>query len=180
MNIRVITAALLMGAVSLATAFAADPMATEYSMEQCEGSLTPYPSDIRNVQTPDSLWQNLPEQDAFLESMADACKAVFNHMGDKVLFINVANRLSVDCDCNGAPAKPKMADLGILASLDPVALDRACVDMVFNSSDPGKDDLIERINSRHGTHILDAAEELGLGSQKYRLVTLPDTGEKAK
>ena len=73
-----------------------------------------------------------------------------------------------------------MADLGILASLDPVALDRACVDMVFNSSDPGKDDLIERINSRHGTHILDAAEELGLGSQKYRLVTLPDTGEKAK
>lgn len=132
------------------------------------------------VQTPDSLWQKLPEQDAFLESMAEACKAVFNHMGDKVLFINVANRLSVDCDCNGAPAKPKMADLGILASLDPVALDRACVDMVFNSSDPGKDDLIERINSRHGTHILDAAEELGLGSQKYRLVTLPDTGEKAK
>lgn len=78
----------------------------------------------------------------------------------------------------GAPAKPKMADLGILASLDPVALDRACVDMVFNSSDPGKDDLIERINSRHGTHILDAAEELGLGSQNIALSPSPTPGKR--
>ena len=118
------------------------------------------------------LWDNIAEQDAFLESMADACKGVFDHFGDKKLFINVANNLSVDCDCNGNPAAPKMAEFGILASLDPVALDRACVDMVFNSSDPGKDDLIERINSRHGTHILDAAEQLGIGSQKYKLVTI--------
>lgn len=116
------------------------------------------------------LWDNLPEQDHFLESMADAAKAVTTHMGDKVLYINVANKLSVDCDCNGDPAAPKMGDLGIYASLDPVALDRACVDAVFNSSDSGKADLIERINSRHGTHILEAAEKLGVGSQKYRIV----------
>lgn len=122
---------------------------------------------------PAKLWDNLPEQDDFLESMAEASKAVIDHCGDNILYINVANRLSIDCDCNGNPEAPKMADLGILASLDPVALDRACVDMVFNSSDPGKDDLIERINSRHGTHILDHAEKLGIGSQKYRLVTLP-------
>lgn len=118
------------------------------------------------------LWNNLPEQDHFLESMADAAKAVTTHMGDKVLYINVANKLSVDCDCNGDPAAPKMGDLGIYASLDPVALDRACVDAVFNSTDPGKADLIERINSRHGTHILEAAEKLGVGSQKYRIVEI--------
>lgn len=121
---------------------------------------------------PDSLWSNLPEQDAFLESMADACKAVLGRAGDKVLYINVANKLSVDCDCNGNPEAPQMADLGILASLDPVALDRASVDMVLNSDDPGKVHLIERINSRHGTHILDAAEKLGVGTQKYKLVTI--------
>lgn len=126
------------------------------------------------VDKPSELWQNLPEQDAFLESMADACKAVIAHMGENTIYINVANRLSVDCDCDGNPAEPKMADLGILASLDPVALDRACVDMVFNSDDPGRHDLIERIQSRHGTHILEAAEQLGLGSQKYRLVTIDD------
>lgn len=121
---------------------------------------------------PAELWNNLPEQDDFLESMAEACKAVIDHTGDKILYINVANRLSVDCDCDGDPAEPKMGDLGILASLDPVALDRACVDMVFNSDDPGKTDLIERINSRHGTHILEHAESLGLGSQKYKIVTI--------
>ena len=120
----------------------------------------------------EELWGNLPEQDHFLESMADACKAITTHIGDKVLYINVANKLSVDCDCNGNPEAPKMADLGIFASLDPVALDRACVAAVLNSSDPGKDALIERINSRHGTHILDAAERLGIGSQKYKLVTI--------
>ena len=122
--------------------------------------------------TAEKIWQNVAEQDDFLESMADACKAVFDHMGDRVLFINVANRLSIDCDCNGNPHAPEMADLGIFASLDPVALDRACVDAVVNSDDPGKKHLIERINQMHGTHILDSAEKLGLGSQKYRLVTL--------
>lgn len=118
------------------------------------------------------IWQNIAEQDDFLESMAEACQAVFKHTGDNVLFISVANNLSVDCDCDGDPEAPQMADLGILASLDPVALDRACVDMVYNSEDPGKKHLIERIESRHGTHTLDHAERIGLGSQKYRLVEL--------
>lgn len=118
------------------------------------------------------IWKNIAEQDDFLESMAEAAKAVINHTGDRILYINVANRLSVDCDCDGNPAAPRMGDIGILASLDPVALDRACVDLVFNSDDPGKDDLIERINSRHGTHTLDYAEQIGVGSQKYELVEL--------
>lgn len=125
------------------------------------------------TRNPAELWSNLPEQDMFLESMADACKGVIDHIGrDNVLYINVANNLSVDCDCNGNPATPEMKDLGIFASLDPVALDRACVDAVFNSADPGKGDLIERINSRHGTHTITAAEQLGLGSQKYKIVTI--------
>lgn len=125
------------------------------------------------TRNPAELWNNLPEQDIFLESMADACKGVIDHIGrDNVLYINVANNLSVDCDCNGNPAQPQMKDLGIFASLDPVALDRACVDAVFNSSDNGKGDLIERINSRHGTHTITAAEQLGLGSQKYKIVTI--------
>ena len=120
----------------------------------------------------EKIWKNIADQDAFLESMADAARAVTNFTGDNIAYINVANNLSVDCDCNGNPATPKMANLGILASLDPVALDRACVDMVFNSTDAGKGDLIERINSRHGTHILPSAEALGVGTQKYRIVTL--------
>lgn len=125
------------------------------------------------TRNPAELWSNLPEQDMFLESMADACKGVIDHIGrDNVLYINVANNLSVDCDCNGNPATPEMKDLGIFASLDPVALDRACVDAVFNSADPRKGDLIERINSRHGTHTITAAEQLGLGSQKYKIVTI--------
>lgn len=112
------------------------------------------------------------DQDDFLESMADAAKAVADHCGDNILYINVANRLSVDCDCNGNPAAPQMADLGIFASLDPVALDRACVDAVYNSDDLGKTHLIERIETRHGTHTLEAAEQLGVGSQSYELVVL--------
>ena len=122
----------------------------------------------------DSIWQNTAEQKTFIESMAEAAKAVTDYTGDRILYINVANRLSVDCDCNGNPAAPSMADLGVLASLDPVALDRACVDLVANSDDPGKDELMERINSRMGTHILEHAEKLGVGSQKYRLVVIEE------
>lgn len=120
----------------------------------------------------DSIWNNIAPQDDFLESMGEACKAVFDYAGDDILFINVANNLSVDCDCDGDPEAPKMGDIGILASLDPVALDRACVDLVVNSEDPGKADLIERMESRHATHLLDYSEQLGLGSQKYKLVEL--------
>lgn len=118
------------------------------------------------------MWSNLPAQDDFLESMAEAAKAVANHQGDKILYISVLNNLSVDCDCDSHPAAPQMGDLGIMASLDPVALDQACVDMVFNSEDPGKVHLIERINSRHGTHTLDYGEQIGLGSKKYEVVEL--------
>lgn len=118
------------------------------------------------------VWQNLPPQDDFLESMAEAAKAVIDHCGDNILYISVANNLSVDCDCVAQPEDPKMGDIGILASLDPVALDRACVDMVRASEDHGKIHLVERIDSRNGMHTLDYAEALGMGSQTYTLVTL--------
>lgn len=124
------------------------------------------------IANPDSLWQNLPEQDDFLESMAEAAKAIADHCGDKILYISVANNLSVDCDCDSSPEDPRMGDIGILASLDPVALDRACTDLVRSSSDHGKIHLIERIDSRHGMHTLDHAESLGMGSQQYELVNL--------
>lgn len=115
-------------------------------------------------------WENVPPQNDFLESMAEACESVFDKAGNNILFISVANNLSVDCDCVANPETVHMEDIGILASLDPVALDRACVDMVYNSSDPGKSHLIERMESRNATHILDYAEQLGLGTQKYKIV----------
>ena len=112
------------------------------------------------------------EQDDFLESMAEAAKSIADHAGDKIIYINVANNLSVDCDCDSSPEDPKMGDIGILASLDPVALDKACTDLVRSSEDHGKIHLIERIDSRHGMHTLDHAEKIGLGSQKYKLVNI--------
>lgn len=116
-------------------------------------------------------WGN-PTQDDFLESMAEAAKAIIDHCGENILYISVANNLSVDCDCDSSPEDPKMGDIGILASLDPVALDRACTDFVRSSEDYGKIHLIERIDSRHGMHTLDYAETLGIGSQKYELIKL--------
>lgn len=118
------------------------------------------------------LWDNLAAQDNFLESMAEAAKAVADHCGDNIIYISVANNLSVDCDCDSHPADPQMHDLGILASLDPVALDKACTDLVRNSDDHGKIHLIERIDSRHGMHTLDYGEQIGLGTQTYKLITL--------
>ena len=122
--------------------------------------------------TKSDLWNNLPAQDDFLESMAEAAKAVADHCGERILYISVANNLSVDCDCDASPEEPRMGDIGILASLDPVALDRACTDLVRSSDDPGKVHLIERIDSRHGMHTLDYAESIGLGSQQYELVRM--------
>ena len=124
-------------------------------------------------------WENVPPQEDFLESMAEACESVFDKAGDNILFINVANNLSVDCDCVAEPESVKMEDIGILASLDPVALDRACVDMVYNSPDPGKSHLIERMESRNAMHILDYAEKLGLGSQKYEIINVEPVGVDA-
>mgnify|MGYP001623040599 FL=1 len=123
------------------------------------------------VKTPEELWDNLPEQDHFLESMADACKGVMDYIGrENIAYINVANNLSVDCDCDSNPHTPEMKDLGIFASLDPVALDQACYDAVINSDDPGKAALIERMNSRHGIRTVEAANELGLGNREYEII----------
>lgn len=116
-------------------------------------------------------WGN-PLQEEWLETMAEAAKAVADHCGDKILYINVANNLSVDCDCDASPEDPKMGDIGILASLDPVALDKACTDLVRASEDHGKIHLVERIDSRKGMHTLEYAEQLGMGSQTYELVKL--------
>lgn len=126
---------------------------------------------IHSAGTSTTSWGN-PSQDDFLESMAEAAKAVADHCGNNILYISVANNLSVDCDCDSSPEDPKMGDIGILASLDPVALDKACTDLVRSSEDHGKIHLIERIDSRNGMHTLDHAEALGLGSQKYELIHL--------
>lgn len=120
------------------------------------------------------------DQDGFLESMAAAAQAVHNYFkqeGRNIVYINVMNNLSVDCDCDGNPASPKMKDIGILASLDPVALDKACLDLVFNHQSVADDDaspLIQRIENLHGTHTVEYAEQLGLGSQQYTLVNLAE------
>lgn len=120
---------------------------------------------------PAALWTG--DHDSFLESMADADRAVMDHMGrENIVYINVANRLSVDCDCDSNPAEPEMADLGIFASLDPVAVDQACVDAVYASPDPGKAALIERMESRNGIHTIEAAAQHGLGSCEYELVSI--------
>lgn len=127
------------------------------------------------VQSPDELWNNLPAQDYFLESMAAAAQAVADYFKGNILYINVMNNLSVDCDCDSSPDEPKLKDLGIMASLDPVALDKACLDMVFNHKSTEGDDakpLIERINRQHGTHIVDYAEKIGLGSTAYVVVDI--------
>lgn len=127
------------------------------------------------VQSPDELWNNLPAQDYFLESMAAAAQAVADYFGDNILYINVMNNLSVDCDCDSSPDEPKLKDMGIMASLDPVALDKACLDMVFNHKSTEGDDakpLIERINRQHGTYIVDYAEKIGLGSKSYTIVNI--------
>lgn len=120
-------------------------------------------------------WDNVPPQNDFLESMAEACESIFDRAGDNILYINVANNLSVDCDCCAEPEPIKMEDIGIFASLDPVAVDRACIDAVYSSKDPGKVHLIERIEERNGTYLLQYAEELGLGSNEYELVTIDPT-----
>ncbi len=108
----------------------------------------------------------------FLESMADAASSVTNHFKDNIVYINVMCNMSVDCDCCAVAEDPCMKDIGILASLDPVAIDKACIDLVKQSNDPGKDHLLERINSRHGEHTIEAAEELGIGTTDYELINI--------
>lgn len=113
------------------------------------------------------------DHDSFLESMAEADSAVMDYLGrENIVYVSVANKLSVDCDCDAHPHDPEMADLGIFASLDPVALDQACVDAVYRSPDPGKAALIERMESRNGIHTVETAAQMGLGSRDYTLVNL--------
>ncbi len=113
-------------------------------------------------------------QNEFLESMAEAAKAIVDDAGENILYISIMNNLSVDCDCDASPAAPVLADIGILASLDPVALDRACVDLVYEADEITSASLRNRIESRNGTHTLDYAEELGVGSQAYEVVMIDE------
>ena len=119
-----------------------------------------------------TLWDNLPEQDLFLESMADAASSVHNLFKGKIAYVSVMKNMSVDCDCCAVAEDPCMKDMGILASTDPIAIDQACIDLVKNSNDPGKEHFLERVNSRHGTHTIDAAAELGFGSKEYELINI--------
>lgn len=127
---------------------------------------------IHSGGTGGNMWSG--EQDAFLEAMAEAACSVVDSFGngERALYINVMNRLSVDCDCDSRPSEPDMHDIGILASLDPVALDQACVDLVYAAEDGAS--LIRRMESRNGLHILEHAEEIGFGSRSYELVSLDD------
>lgn len=125
---------------------------------------------IHSGGTGGSMWGG--DQDAFLESMAEAGKSVVGYLDGNILYINVMNRLSVDCDCDGSPSEPDMHDMGILASFDPVALDQACVDLVYEAEDGQS--LINRIESRNGLHTLEQAEKIGLGSREYQLVNIDD------
>ena len=118
------------------------------------------------------LWSNVAEQDQFLEAMADAASSVVAHFNGNMAFINIMCNMSVDCDCCAVAEDPCMKDIGILASLDPIAIDRACIDLVKNSDDPGRDHLLERITSRHGEHTIEAAATLGFGSTDYELIEL--------
>lgn len=128
------------------------------------------------VNNQNELFNNLPEQDRFLEAMADAAESVVEYFKGNIVFINVMKNISIDCDCDGNASAPCMKDIGILASLDPIALDQACLDLVYNSADPGKDKLIQRIESLHGVHTVEAAAELGFGTREYELIKL-DEGE---
>lgn len=120
------------------------------------------------------LFQNLPEQDRFLEAMADAAKSVVDYFKGNAVYINVMKNISVDCDCDAHASAPCMQDIGILASLDPVAVDQACLDLVYQSNDPGKDKLIERIESRRGVHTIESAYDLGVGNREYELVQIDE------
>lgn len=118
----------------------------------------------------DEFWTKLAEQDDFLEGMAEAAETIVNHFGSNLAYLNIACNLSVDCDCCAKAEDPCMGDIGIFASLDPVAIDQACIDAVKASDDPGRDKLLERIDSKHGIKTIDDAARLGYGSKDYELV----------
>lgn len=122
---------------------------------------------------PDEMWNHIDDQDGFLESMAEADKAVLTYFGkDNLAYINVANRISIDCDCDANPHEPEMKDIGIFASLDPVALDQCCYDHIINSNDEGKKSLVNRMLEKHAIHTVEEASRLGVGSREYELVSI--------
>jgi hypothetical protein len=123
---------------------------------------------IHGAGVPEDIWT--ADHDAFLESMADAASSITERFAGRLGYVNVMMNMSVDCDCCAVAEDPCMADVGILASLDPVAIDQACLDLVYASDDPGRDHLVERIESRNGAHTVEAAAALGIGSRDYRLV----------
>lgn len=123
---------------------------------------------IHGAGEPDKIWT--AEHDLFLESMADAAGSVVEYFGDNLVYVNVMKNMSVDCDCCAVAEDPCIADIGILAGDDPIAIDQACIDLVYACSDPGKPHLIERIESRNGVHTIEAAAQLGYGSREYELI----------
>ena len=123
---------------------------------------------IHGAGVPESLWT--PDHDSFLESMADAASSVVNYFHGNMIFINVMKNMSVDCDCCEIAEDPCMADMGILVSTDPIAIDQACIDLVYGCDDPGKAHFLERVESRNGVHTIEAAAALGFGSREYTLV----------
>ena len=125
---------------------------------------------IHGAGHPEAMWT--ADHNSFLEAMADAAKSIVAYRKNHIAFLNVMCNMSVDCDCCAVAEDPKMADIGILSSLDPVALDQACLDLVYSSEDPGKKDLIERIESRNGVHTVEAAAEIGVGTREYELICI--------
>ncbi len=125
---------------------------------------------IHGVGDTNNFWGS--DHDSFLESMADAASSIIDYFKGNIVYINVMKNMSVDCDCCAVAEDPCMADIGILASLDPIAIDQACLDLVYASDDPGRDHLIERIESKNGVHTIEAAADLGFGSRDYELITI--------
>ncbi len=116
------------------------------------------------------LWDMVANQDEFLEAMADSAKSIVEYFKENIAYINIMCNMSVDCDCCSVAEDPCMKDIGILASLDPIAIDQACIDLVKKSDDPGKEHFLERVNSRHGTHTIESAFKLGFGNKEYELI----------
>lgn len=125
---------------------------------------------IHGAGVPEDIWT--ADHDLFLESMADAASSVHDYFKDNIVYINVMKNMSVDCDCCAVAEDPCMKDIGILISTDPIAIDQACLDLVYASDDPGKEHLIERIELRNGVHTIEAAEALGYGSRDYELIEI--------
>lgn len=125
---------------------------------------------IHGAGNPEEIWTS--DHNAFLASMADAASSVVNYFKDSIIYVNVMKNMSVDCDCCAVAENPCMNDIGILVSLDPIAIDQACIDLVYGAEDKGKNHLIERIESRNGIYTIEAAAELGYGSREYELVNI--------